>query len=102
MSTTKTIEGGIYLNLDYGVKPYETSQFSFFAGSLDDFQNHKALTAHTISFELPDGFDPRADQLARLKEQKQKLHAEFAAAVTEIDARINKLLAISNDAEVTQ
>lgn len=52
------------------------------------------VAEHTIEVEVPDDFDPRPEQIARLKAQKAELRAKFSAAVQELDDRINSLLAL--------
>ena len=49
---------------------------------------------HEVEIEIPDDFDPRPGQIAALKAQKERAQAEFAKRVTEIDEKINSLLAI--------
>lgn len=49
---------------------------------------------HSFEVEIPDNFDPRPGQIAALKAEKERVQAEFAKKVMEIDARINELLAI--------
>lgn len=46
--------------------------------------------------EVPDNFDIKAHKIATLQEAKRRIQAEFSAKVTEIDRRINELLAIEN------
>lgn len=47
-----------------------------------------------VSFELPDGWDPRQGQIEALRAKEKALRAEFQARVTEIHAQINKLQAL--------
>jgi hypothetical protein len=54
------------------------------------------VSEHSFEVEVPDGFDPRPQMVANLEAEKRRLRAEFAAKVTEIDAQIQKLLAIEN------
>ncbi len=53
----------------------------------------------TIEIEVPDDFDPRPQQVAALEAEKQKVRAEFAKRITDLDNEIGKLLAISNEVE---
>jgi hypothetical protein len=52
----------------------------------------------TITFEVPDDFDPRGKQIAALEAQKREMTATFQAAVTEINRRISQLQAIEHAA----
>lgn len=48
----------------------------------------------TITFEVPDNFDPRPDQIKALEAQREAMRAEFSRRCTEIERQINSLLAI--------
>ena len=54
---------------------------------------------HDFEVELPDDFDPRPAKLAALREQELQIRAEFAKNITDLQAQINKLLAIENTVE---
>jgi hypothetical protein len=91
-----TIAGGVYLR---ALKEYkDEDDFVFLPGVPLDFTGHKSLGAHTIEFDAPDGFNPRDAQLAALHAKRKEVHDAFAAAVMQIDQRINSLLAIENAA----
>ncbi|TCK87327.1 hypothetical protein [Paraburkholderia sp. BL9I2N2] len=49
---------------------------------------------HTIEFEIPDGFDIRPGLVESLEQEKQKLMAAVQSRITEINAKIQSLLAI--------
>lgn len=49
---------------------------------------------HTLVADVPDEFDPRPQMVERLKAEKERIRAEFAKRVTDIDAQIQSLLAI--------
>jgi hypothetical protein len=90
--TTITIEGGIYF--DTGHDQYSGSQYKFLSGRFESWEKYIAIMPYTLAFDLPADFDPRTTQVQALEKQKADLHAKFALAVTEINARINSLLAI--------
>ena len=48
-----------------------------------------------IEIEVPDNYDPRAQQIAALEKQRLKVMADYQKSVTEINERIGKLQAIS-------
>lgn len=52
------------------------------------------IRPQTLELEVPDDFDPREQQVAALRRQKDKIAAEFTARVTELQEQINKLLAL--------
>lgn len=94
---SKTIKGGVYLDsLDSHT---EGGRFVFFAGEPKSWETYVLVTPHDLTFDLPAGFDPRGDLAKALEEQKRKLQAEFTARVTEINAQIGKLLAITNEVQ---
>lgn len=45
---------------------------------------------------MPDGFDPRSGIVANLEREKAEVTAKFQALITEINGRIQSLLAIEN------
>lgn len=70
--------------------------FSFYSFDPTDYDSSTVkVMAHEFEVEVPDNFDPRPGQVAALKAKKEKVQAEFAAKVKEIDDRINSLLAIA-------
>jgi hypothetical protein len=50
---------------------------------------------YTLTFEMPEGWDPRAQQVEALQVKK----AEHVAAIVQIDRQISNLLAIEYTAE---
>jgi hypothetical protein len=50
---------------------------------------------HEFEVEVPDNFDLRPGKVAALKAKKEKLQADFANKVKEIDDKISSLLAIT-------
>jgi hypothetical protein len=90
------IEGALYFRT---VKDFAgDADYMFLPGAASDFSRGKVIAAHTIEVDAPEGFDPRAVELEALKEKRKQVHDAFAAAVMEIDQRINSLLAIENEA----
>ncbi|MCG5259778.1 hypothetical protein EM868_09150 [Cupriavidus gilardii] len=51
---------------------------------------------HKIVAELPAGFDPRAAEVAGLEREREKVRAEMTMRITEINERIQSLLAIEH------
>jgi len=49
-----------------------------------------------VTFEVPDDFDPRPQQVKALEAKRQELRAQFAAAVTESERQISQLQAIEH------
>lgn len=55
-----------------------------------------AVKKHYFNVEIPDNFDPRPAQVAALEAEKQKIRADFAKSIADIEDRISKLLCIEN------
>ena len=47
-----------------------------------------------LTFDMPEDFDPRAHQIAALRENRKKANAAFVAMVADIDRQINELQAL--------
>lgn len=61
---------------------------------LDDCEYMTYVGAEEIEIEVPDNYDPRAQKVAALEMQKQKVMADYQKTVTEINDRISKLQAL--------
>lgn len=74
----------------------EAPQYTFHGFDPSDYLGDESVVVmqHEIEIEIPDDFDPRPGQIAALKAQKERAQAEFAKRVTEIDEKINSLLAL--------
>lgn len=71
--------------------------FTQYAGSADMGKGCPEWTyVKEIEFEVdvPDDFDPRPAQIAALREQRLEAQAKLSKTVTDIDHRIQSLLAI--------
>jgi len=69
-------------------------EYLVFSCKFDDTSYRAYVCEQEIEIEVPDDFDPRAQQMAALVEQKQRVMAEYQKTVTEINERINKLQAL--------
>ena len=49
-----------------------------------------------VEIDIPDEFDIRSGLVANLEEEKRKVHAEFQARITAINAKIQSLKAIES------
>lgn len=52
------------------------------------------VTAHTMTFDVPKGWDPRPEKIKALEAKKAELQRQFAASVAQINAQIASLQAI--------
>jgi hypothetical protein len=68
--------------------------YSFYTFDPSEYSNLVIVMQHSFEVEVPDDFDPRPGQIATLKAQKERVQAEFAKKLTDIDTQINRLLAI--------
>lgn len=69
-------------------------EFQLFSVKLDDSDYRTYVSNQEIEIEVPDNYDPRAQQIAALEKQKQKVMADFQKSVAEINERISMLQAI--------
>ena len=73
----------------------ETHEYLVFSHKMNDTDYRSHICEQEIEIEVPDDFDPRAQQIAALEAQKKKVMAQYQKTVTEITERINKLQAIA-------
>jgi len=72
----------------------EKGEYRLASFKLDDNENRTYVGEQEIEIEVPDNYDPRAQQIAALEALKQKVMADYHKSVMEINDRINKLLAL--------
>ena len=71
-------------------------QYLIYSHKFDDTDYRVHICEQEIEVEVPDDFDPRAQQIAALVLQKQKVMADYQKTVTEINDRISRLQAIEH------
>jgi hypothetical protein len=69
-------------------------EYELFPIKLDDTSYRAYVGEQEIQIEVPDDFDPRAQQIAALEAQKQKVMADYQKSVTDINSQISKLQAL--------
>jgi heat shock protein HspQ len=74
----------------------DKGEYLVYSCKLDDTDYRAYVCEQEIEIEISDDFDPRAQQIAALMDQKQKVMAEYQKTVTKINDRINKLRAIEH------
>lgn len=99
--TTKTLQGFVHAhanvygasNDDWMVGGFDLSVFRF-----DDMTvcGYTVVAPATITFEIPDNWDPRLAMVDVLRKEQARVRAEFQAKLNEIEDQINKYLAIGN------
>ena len=72
----------------------EKGEYRVASFKLDDNENRTYVGEQEIEIEIPDNYDPRAQQIAALEALKQKVMADYHKSVMEINERIGKLLAL--------
>lgn len=60
----------------------------------EDFVCH-----HTLTFDVPDSCDAACNAVRLLEKKREELRAKFQMAVNEINDRISKLSALTNEVE---
>ena len=72
----------------------EKGEYRLASFKLDDTAERTYVGEQEIDVDIPDDYDPRAQQIAALEALKQKVMADYQKSVMEINDRINKLLAL--------
>ena len=72
----------------------EKGEYRLASFKLDDTAERTYVGEQEIDVDIPDDYDPRAQQIAALEALKQKVMADYHKSVMEINERINKLLAL--------
>lgn len=71
--------------------------FDFITSSMDSADEYVKITEPiTIEVDVPDSFDIREFQVANLRKQQQELDASYTAKKTELESKIQSLLAIES------
>ncbi len=82
-------------HIHYSKYPWDDEgRFEVFSFKADDDSYRTYIGAQEIEIDVPNDYDPRAQQIAALEKQKQKVMADYQKTVTEINDRINKLQAL--------
>jgi hypothetical protein len=72
----------------------DKGEYLVFYAKLKDNEDRTYVGAQEIEIEVPENYDPRAQQIEALEKQKQKVMADYQKTVTEINDRISKLQAL--------
>ena len=73
----------------------DAHSYAIFSTKLEDDERKSFVGSQEIEIDVPDHFDPRAQQIAALEKEKQKVMAVSQQAVTKLNHRINNLKAIA-------
>lgn len=72
----------------------DKGEFQIWYAKLKDDEDRTYVCEQVVEVEVPDNYDPRAQQIAALEKQRQKVMADYHKTVTEINDRISKLQAL--------
>ena len=72
----------------------DKGRYEVFSCQLDDQEYRTYVGAQEIEIEVPDNYDPRAQQIAALEKEKQTVMADYHKSVIEINERISNLQAL--------
>jgi hypothetical protein len=72
----------------------EKGEYLVFYAKIPDDDARTYVGQQEIEIEVPDNYDPRAQQIAALEKHKQKVMAEFQRSVDGINEKISKLQAL--------
>ena len=85
----------IAAHIHYSKFPWEEKgEYQLFCIQFADDEHRVYIGEQMVEVEVPDDFDPRAQQIAALQNEKQKLMADTQHEITEIDRKISKLQAL--------
>lgn len=94
--TTHTIKGHVYWQQNEYMKSPRIvfDQYDMRKWPEQSRDGRVWISEHSFEVEVPDDFDPRPQMVESLRAEKDRIRAEFAAKVAELDGRINSLLAL--------
>ena len=72
----------------------DKGQYLVYSHKFDDTDYRTYVGEQEIEIEVPDNYDPRAQQIAALIKKKEKAMADYQNTLTEINDRISKLQAL--------
>ena len=68
--------------------------FIVFSCKLEDDSFRTYVCSQEIEIDVPENYDPRAQKIAVLEKEKQKVMADFQKSVDDINEKISKLQAL--------
>jgi hypothetical protein len=69
-------------------------QYQILYARLQDEETLTYVGEQEVEIDVPDDFDPSAQQIAALERQKQEVMAHYQKTVTDINEKISKLQAL--------
>ncbi len=92
----------IYLFMSYELKKdYSGREWApdVWAVKVDENDKRVYIGQQTVTVEVPDDFNPVPQQVAALEKEKDDALAAYQKSVADINERLSKLLAITNEVE---
>jgi hypothetical protein len=77
----------------------EEGMYEVFSFKAEDECHRTYICQQEIEIDVPEDYDPRAQQIAALEKKRQEVMAAYQKTVTEINERINKLQALEHSNE---
>lgn len=72
----------------------EEGEFQIFSCKISDAEHRSYVGEQEVEVEVPDNYDPRAQQIAALEAQRKRVMADYQKMVTEINEKISNLQAL--------
>jgi hypothetical protein len=75
----------------------ETVSYTFLGfdpSNMSSMSGYFTICEHEFWVDIPDSFNITEAQVKALNQEKEKVRADFAKRITELDAKINSLLSI--------
>ena len=69
-------------------------KFYLYGTKLNDSENCTYVCSQEVEIDVPEDYDPRAQQIAALEKQRQEAMADFQKSVDDINEKISKLQAL--------
>jgi len=83
------------IHIYYNKLPWEgKGEYQVIYAKIDDDKYRTYIGMQEIEIDVPDDYDPRAQQIVALEKQKTKITAEYQKSVTEINRSISELQAL--------
>lgn len=72
----------------------EEGNYEAFTFKAENTENRSFIGQQNVELDIPDNYDPRAQQIAALVANKQELMADYQKSVDDINEKISKLQAL--------
>ena len=77
----------------------DKGEFQIYSCKMSDAEHRTYVGDQEIEIEIPDNYDPRAQQIAALEQELKGIMADYQKSVTDINRRISELQAIEYEGE---